>query len=214
MAVGPKSKADVLAPDRLSVDAHCQLLGTFMCERVTSIYDGFKSYVTLISALIGGSVALRLQFSDRIVPSYAYAADAIAVLLWIVATITIADNYRSWWKLRIRYSEVAGVDEAGKLIVPRPAFWSSVKVQATMLAVITVTLGMFLLFNPLRHIEPSAARKPQATASSSPSNIRRPSVPPCAASMRRSGCGIMPITLPALFSTPAMLRADPLTSSA
>ena len=47
-----------------------------------------------------------------------------------------------------------------------------------------------------------------------PSNKARPSVPPWAASIIRSGWGIMPSTLPAALSTPAMLRAEPLTSSA
>ena len=52
-----------------------------------------------------------------------------------------------------------------------------------------------------------------ATVSSSPSNSRRPSVPPCAGSTTRSGCGIRPSTLPASLRIPAMSRAEPLTSS-
>ena len=43
------------------------------------------------------------------------------------------------------------------------------------------------------------------TASSRPSNSRRPSVPPWAGSTIRSGCGIMPSTLPASLRMPAML---------
>ena len=42
---------------------------------------------------------------------------------------------------------------------------------------------------------------------------RRPSVPPCADSMTRSGWGIRPSTLPALFRMPAIFRAEPLHSS-
>jgi len=53
-----------------------------------------------------------------------------------------------------------------------------------------------------------------ATVSSSPSNRRRPSSLPCAASITRSGCGIMPSTLPPSLRMPAMLRADPFTVQA
>src|SRR5207248_7306415 len=52
-----------------------------------------------------------------------------------------------------------------------------------------------------------------AAVSSSPSNRRRPSVRPCAASTTRSGCGIRPSTLPLSLRMPAMRRAEPLTSS-
>jgi len=41
-------------------------------------------------------------------------------------------------------------------------------------------------------------------------NITKPSVDPMSASEARSGCGIMPITLRAGFSTPGMFRVDPL----
>jgi hypothetical protein len=54
----------------------------------------------------------------------------------------------------------------------------------------------------------------QATASSSPSNSRRPSVQPCAGSSALSGCGISPSTLPASLRIPAIEHADPLTGSA
>ena len=40
--------------------------------------------------------------------------------------------------------------------------------------------------------------------------MRRPSVPPIAASAARSGCGISPRTVPASFTMPAMLSSEPL----
>ena len=42
------------------------------------------------------------------------------------------------------------------------------------------------------------------------SNSARPSVLPCSGSIARSGCGIMPRTLPASLSTPAISRREPL----
>jgi hypothetical protein len=47
-----------------------------------------------------------------------------------------------------------------------------------------------------------------------PAKSLRPSEPPCTTSIMRSGCGIIPRTLPASLSRPAILRAEPLTSSA
>ena len=44
---------------------------------------------------------------------------------------------------------------------------------------------------------PRRRRWGHATASSRPSNNRRPSLPPCSGPIIRSGCGIMPRTLPA-----------------
>ena len=52
------------------------------------------------------------------------------------------------------------------------------------------------------------------SAACAASNIRRPSVPPWASSISRSGWGIMPSTLPASLRMPAMARAEPLTGSA
>ncbi|MDF7775672.1 hypothetical protein P1X14_10480 [Sphingomonas sp. AOB5] len=140
--------------ERLGVDVHCQILADFMRERVTATYDAFKTYVAMVSTLIGGSVALRLQFPDRAVERYAYAADAVAILMWLVVMIAIVDNYRSWWMLRIRYSEVAGMDDKGARIVPRPRFFGSARVQSMMLVIATATLILFMLFNPLRGAAP------------------------------------------------------------
>ena len=47
-------------------------------------------------------------------------------------------------------------------------------------------------------------------AATRPSNIARPSVPPCCGSASRSGCGIMPRMLPRSFRMPAILRREPL----
>ena len=46
-----------------------------------------------------------------------------------------------------------------------------------------------------------------ATVSSNPSNKRRPSTPPCAGSIARSGCGISPSTLPAVVEDARRCRA-------
>jgi uncharacterized repeat protein (TIGR01451 family) len=69
---------------------------------------------------------------------------------------------------------------------------------------------------PAKPVLPPAGGAPalQPTASSSPSNSRRPSVPPWAGSAIRSGWGIMPSTLPAAPIMPAMSRAEPLQSPA
>ena len=63
-------------------------------------------------------------------------------------------------------------------------------------------------------VELRTARGSLRAVLASASNSFLPSSPPCAASLRRSGCGIMPSTLPASFNTPAMSRAEPLTASA
>jgi len=61
---------------------------------------------------------------------------------------------------------------------------------------------------------PSAVQARAIRPSSRPSNNRRPSTLPWAGSTTRSGWGIMPSTLPASLRMPAILRAEPLTSSA
>jgi diguanylate cyclase (GGDEF)-like protein len=57
--------------------------------------------------------------------------------------------------------------------------------------------------------QPSGGDQPLTTLSNSTR-----SVPPCAASIMRSGWGIMPSTLPRSLSTPAISRCEPLTGSA
>jgi hypothetical protein len=64
----------------------------------------------------------------------------------------------------------------------------------------------------MRSCGKNADRHNPSQASTSPSadsNRARPSLPPCAGSIRFSGCGIMPSTLPALLTMPAMLLSEP-----
>jgi hypothetical protein len=47
--------------EHLSTDKHCEMLSANVRERNERIYEGFKLFVQLFSALVGAVVLIRLQ---------------------------------------------------------------------------------------------------------------------------------------------------------
>ena len=130
--------------------------------------------------------------------------------------------------------ELSNVHACGKPSFSDPA-WNGCKVPESVIQIRAIRLRAIRELARIAKI--GAQRSPQAqleneggcrgsaparrrhrwaypSAACAASNIRRPSVPPWASSISRSGWGIMPSTLPASLRMPAMARAEPLTGSA
>jgi hypothetical protein len=94
--------------ETLSVDQHCGMLTDHIRDRSKAIMDGFKLYVQMFSAIVRGTIVLRLQY-PKIPPSFANLADALTGLIFLMGMVIIWENIRSWYQLRKGYprSQVA-----------------------------------------------------------------------------------------------------------
>ncbi len=140
----------------------------FFTDQITrkgvATYDAFKLFLQMFSAIVGGSIWLRLQIDGEAPLSYEYLSDALVVLLALVGVVLVIDNARSWWRYRVRLVEIVG-DSAHRVPPPK---WDSVIAQFLMsVAMIAVTV-MFVAFNPFKvGSEPfnEAGAEPAAQAS-------------------------------------------------
>src|SRR5436305_257895 len=154
---------------------------------------------------------------------------------FVMAKMKIWSSGRNLW-MRFWGSTVVG-EGADSLIFYPLAFygmadWPTATLGALMLNQFILKVSWEVLLTPVTYavvgwlkrkegvdvydvgtnFTPFTAKVWAFTVSSSPSNSRRPSVPPCAGSTTRSGCGIRPSTLPLSLRIPAIRRAEPLTS--
>ena len=134
----------------LSTDTHCEMLVAQIRDKNVSIYDGFKLFVQLFAAIVGGSVVLRLQYGPAMLPYFANLSEALVVLIFATSTVIILENLRSLHQYKIRLSNVAGMDKAGLRVVPLPRTFAAHKVEVFMFGVMLLAMMMFHMFNPLR----------------------------------------------------------------
>lgn len=134
----------------LSDDTHCTMLVDQIRDKIAHILEGFKLFVQLFSAIVAGTVTLRLQFGEAESGKFALAADFLVFLVALVTIVIILDNIRSWIALRRRLSEVAGVRSDGAPIIEPPRVWTSFRIQGLMLLIVALTTAGFWIFNPLR----------------------------------------------------------------
>ena len=133
----------------LTVDKHCEFLTAHIRDKSQNMYDGFKLFVQLFSALVAGAVFLMLNDSGGLASRFASLAEAVALLILVATGVIIAENARSWHEFRRRLSEVAGRNRKRELLIPLPK-QNATTVQYVMFAVMVVATVAFWLFNPLR----------------------------------------------------------------
>jgi hypothetical protein len=133
----------------LSVDKHCEMLTAHIRDRSAAITEGFKLFIQMFSAVVGGALLLRLQY-PKIAPCFALLADALTGLIFVMGVVIILENVRSWYEYRKVLSDVAGNDESGKRIIPGPLPWKAVRIETVMITVMIIAWLAFCWFNPLR----------------------------------------------------------------
>jgi hypothetical protein len=143
-------KSATATPAMLTPEKHCDILAANIRERGAAIIGWYRLFVQLASAIIGGAIVLRVQHPDGIIlRPFINLSNGLLSLVSIVSIIMLADGFRAWLGHRVKYSEVAGTDQAGKLIVPRPVIWMSAITPMLMVIVMVATPILFWLFNPL-----------------------------------------------------------------
>jgi hypothetical protein len=135
----------------LSNEKHCEMLSANARVALDAMRGGFKMFVQLFSAIVGGSIALRLAGSDqaKLLAAVAPLADGLVVFVGAVSVLLIADSFRSFWGHRKKLTEVAGKNPNRKDVVPAPTFLSGISVTI-MGIVIVVCIVAFIRWNPLR----------------------------------------------------------------
>src|SRR5262249_39538257 len=113
-------------------------------SRLTSIAKCFpRTHDIEPTAIVGGSIVLRLQRDDAALAPFVCLSRWLVVLLGVASGLLIADAFRAWRGHRRRLTKVAGRDDRDKYIIPEPGFWPSVGFIG-MMAVIIVAICLYL----------------------------------------------------------------------
>jgi hypothetical protein len=134
----------------LSVDTHCEMLTEHIRDRNDGIMNAFKLFVQMYSLVVGGTMLLRLEYGAQILPSFVWISDALAALIFLMSSVMILENVRSWYEYRTVLSNVAGRNRKGERIIPLPRMAKATKAEFIMLCVMALALALFFIFNPLR----------------------------------------------------------------
>ena len=132
----------------ISTDKDCELLTARLQAQETFIYGGFKLFVQMFSALVGGSVAVRLQYKGQVPTAFVHLSNWLAFLIVGASVIIILDAYRSWYGYRKTLSSVAGT-KSGKAIIKKPDLSTASTTPCIMVLVMVAAFLGYVLFNPL-----------------------------------------------------------------
>jgi hypothetical protein len=120
----------------------------FITNRVSDLSnateDGLKLFVPMYSAILGGSIWLRLQLKDAVPPSYKYLSDALILLLTFVCIYIVLDNLRAWWWYRQKLAEIT----SGSKYPATQPHWSAAIIEVVLCAAMFAAGIAFVLFNP------------------------------------------------------------------
>jgi hypothetical protein len=136
----------------LSDEKHCELLAANARVAGDAMRDGFKMFVQLMSAIVGGAIALRVSTSSSIPPNLqteiARLADGFVLFVGIVNGLLIADSFRSWRRNRKTLVTAAGKRNSKDVV--KALDWQSWITITVMEIVIAACVLAFWYYNPLR----------------------------------------------------------------
>jgi hypothetical protein len=107
------------------------------------IYDAFKLFVQVFSAIVGGSVWLSMQKPPTTSQNYAFLADSIAILAAFITVVMILLNVISWFGYRKELTRLAPN-------VPPPKLFPATVIEAAMICSMIAAAALFVWFNPFR----------------------------------------------------------------
>jgi hypothetical protein len=128
----------------VSEDKQFEFITKRVSELSNATEDGLKLFVPMYSAILGGSIWLRLQLKDAVPPSYRYLSDALILLLTFVCTFIVLDNLRAWWGFR---TDLVVITRDSKLPTPMP-HWSAAIIELVLCTAMIGAGIAFVWFNP------------------------------------------------------------------
>jgi hypothetical protein len=121
----------------------------FITSRISDLSNdtiaGLKLFIPMYSAILGGSIWLKLQLRQQSVPaSYKYLSDSLVSLLTLVCIYIVIDNLWAWWKYR---NQLCRLTRRSHFPAP-PPHWSSAIIEGVICVAMAIACGMFIWFNP------------------------------------------------------------------
>lgn len=123
-------------------------LSEMIAERNKNALDAFKLFISLYSAIVGGSIWLSTQ-ANRNLPAYGRLSSGVILLVTLVAVVLVIEAKRGWWGYRKAQSELVGKNETGRYRVPPPKIFPTILTEGAMVIAMVLAAAGFLWFNPL-----------------------------------------------------------------
>jgi fumarate reductase subunit C len=108
-------------------------------------HDGLKLFLPMFSAIVGGSIWLRLQSKEK--APYEYLTDALVIMLTVVCIAITLTNLKAWWGYRRKLSEITAKT---KYPAPKPVLFPSALIEMIMCLAMLATCAIFVFFNPFK----------------------------------------------------------------
>ena len=108
---------------------------------------GFKLFLPIYSAILGGSIWLSIQLTETIPPSYKYVSDTLIILLTLVCAYADLDNLRAWY---INRKSLAQMTAKADHPIPMPKI-SLMTIDVLLCVGMLVACAMFVWFNPFNY---------------------------------------------------------------
>jgi hypothetical protein len=122
-----------------------------IAERNRNALDAFKLFISLYSAIVGGSIWLSIQAdkNSSSYSSYGWLSNGAVALLTIVAVVLVFEAKRGWWGYRKAQSKLVGKTADGNYRIPLPKLFPTALTEGVMvLSMVAAGVG-FIMFNPL-----------------------------------------------------------------
>jgi len=134
----------------ISPEKQFEFITRQIAANTTRMYDAFKLFVQLFSAIVGGSVWLSIQHASA-ANAYANILNVLAFLVTVIAALTVIVNLSSWYRYREAQSLLTADAPSPELRAPPPRFWPSAVVQIGQVLCMLAACILFWIFNPLAH---------------------------------------------------------------
>lgn len=129
----------------ISADKHFEFIASRVNQTSNDTEAGVKLFIPLYSAILAGSIWLRLQLKGVVVPpSYEYLSNGLVVLLTLVCIYIEYDNCRAWWGYR---AELAKMTAGTEFPAPEPKL-SSCVIEGVLCFAMAAACILFWIFNP------------------------------------------------------------------
>ena len=142
--VEDREKGRCMITDEQLYKTLCEMIA----ERNRNALDAFKLFISLYSAIVGGTIWLSIQLK-AFAHSYETLSNGVVLLVAVVAIILIVEAKRGWWGYRKKQSELVGKTDDGQYRIPPPKLFPTALTEGAMvLCIAAATIG-FVLCNPL-----------------------------------------------------------------
>jgi succinate dehydrogenase hydrophobic anchor subunit len=132
----------------VSKDKEFEYVTSQIIKHIERSVDAFKMFIQLFSAIVGGAIWLSSQPTVTAESSKAYLnlSNVLMLLVTLIASVMVFENYRVWWGYRIAQST----------LVPhvRKPRWTGVTTGVVMIVCMVAGCILFWRFNPFSLIHP------------------------------------------------------------